>query len=504
MILSKSNFTATLTCPKAGWLNVHKKEVAASTSSVMKMGSEVGDLAMNYFGHYVEVPFGRRMSMVKKTNEFISVKNSIICEASFLVDDLFCSCDILKILDFDKKIVELYEVKSTTKIKDYHKMDIAFQVNVLTKSGYIVKKAGIILVNKDYEYKKNLAISKLFKVEDVTEEVSLICNDIDDKIAFVRSILDSEEEPTCCLSETCHNPYDCSYFDYCSGGTNDMSIFSLEGITFKKKIEFFNNGITSFCDVVKEKLKNPSFNISERALMQIKVALGEAPEVFDKEKVSEFLNTFKFPLYFLDYETIMDPVPKHKGIHPYEQVPFQFSLHMLTIDGTLTHEEFLAKASEDPRYASIKKLISSVGSEGTILAYNSSFERTVIKTLAEQYPKYKEELMNIYDRIEDLMIPFQKCWVYKKSFNGSYSIKKVLPGLFPGDPSLDYHSLDAVQNGTMAMNAYRSLPSLKKKEAEYLRYRLLRYCELDTFAMVKIFYYLRDKVNEEEKTIEIS
>ena len=115
-----------------------------------------------------------------------------------------------------------------------------------------------------------------------------------------------------------------------------------------------------------------------------------------------------------------------------------------------------------------------------------SFEKGVIKNLAKMYPDLSKALMNIHDNIVDLMVPFYNRDYYTKDMRGSYSIKYVLPALFPNDKERDYHNLDLIHNGSEAMNSFRNLGSLSKEEQEYVRDRLLKYCYLDTYAMVKI------------------
>jgi hypothetical protein len=190
-------------------------------------------------------------------------------------------------------------------------------------------------------------------------------------------------------------------------------------------------------------------------------------------------------------------VPKWEDVKPYSQIVFQYSLHYLKRKGgKLWHKEFLAPAGVDPRYAVAKQLCEDIPMNVTVLAYNMSFEKTVIKGLAELYPEFYTHLMNIRDNIQDLMLPFFNQWYYDSNFNGSYSIKVVLPTLYPDVPELNYHNLDEnVQNGAMAMEAYASMASMTdKNEIEKIRTALLNYCELDTFAMVKIWEFLKNIV----------
>lgn len=219
----------------------------------------------------------------------------------------------------------------------------------------------------------------------------------------------------------------------------------------------------------------------------------------DKKYIKEFLSNLYYPLYFLDFETYQQPIPLYDGIRPYMQIPFQYSLHYIEQEnGELLHKEFLAEADVDPRRKLAEQLIKDIPMNVCTLAYNMSFEKTVIKNLAELYEDLREHLMNIHDNIQDLMLPFINRKYYKKEMRGSYSIKYVLPALFPNDPSLNYHELDMVHNGSEAMNAYANLGKLPKEEQEISRNNLLKYCELDTYAMVKIWGHLKNVTKEVE------
>ena len=181
------------------------------------------------------------------------------------------------------------------------------------------------------------------------------------------------------------------------------------------------------------------------------------------------------------------PIPLYNYVSPYEQIPFQYSLHILYEDGKLVHKEFLAEPDIDPRESLAKQLIEDIPRDVCSVAYNMSFEKNVIKKLAEVYPDLREHLLNIRDNMKDLMIPFYKRWYYMKEMEGSYSIKYVLPALFPNDPSLNYKNLPLVHKGDEASNTYKDLGNHTKEEQETIRHGLLVYCELDTFAMVKIY-----------------
>ena len=123
-------------------------------------------------------------------------------------------------------------------------------------------------------------------------------------------------------------------------------------------------------------------------------------------------------------------------------------------------------------------------------AYNKAFECTRLAELAEQFPDLAAHLLNIRDNIVDLLVPFQSGYYYNRAMGGSFSIKSVLPAIFPDDPSLDYHNLEGVHNGSEAMSIFPKIKDMPPEEQEKARHNLLKYCELDTYAMVKVWQAL--------------
>ena len=122
-----------------------------------------------------------------------------------------------------------------------------------------------------------------------------------------------------------------------------------------------------------------------------------------------------------------------------------------------------------------------------VTAYNKAFECTRIKELADYYPDLAEHLLNIKENIVDLLVPFQSGWYYNRAMGGSFSIKSVLPAIFPDDPSLNYHNLEGVHNGGEAMTIFPKIKDMSPEDQQIARHNLLKYCELDTYAMVMVW-----------------
>lgn len=478
MNLSKSKYCKGIQCKKILWLDKNHPEEAEkiNNDSVLENGTKVGELAKELFGFHIDVKYSEDLnSMINDTKALLLNKNITITEASFKYENNFCSVDILK---KENNNFEIYEVKSSTEVSAIYIEDLSYQYYILTKLGYNVVKASIVYINSDYIREDELDIKKLFNIKDLTDIVSSKIEEIEKNIREICSYVDEKNEPYEDLDIKCFKPYDCPYFKYCSGFIKENSIFDIRRISAKKKIEYYKQGLYTF-----KQLEN---KISDNYKMQIDFELNNKEDYINVENIKEFLNSLTTPLYFLDFETYQQSIPEYKGVKPYDQIPFQYSLHYIE-KNELKHKEFLSEAGIDPRRKLAEQLVKDIPDNVCVLAYNMSFEKSVIKKLANIYPDLKEHLMKIYENIKDLMVPFYNKDYYSKNMKGSYSIKYVLPALFPNDEALDYHNLMQVHNGSEAMNAFASLPSLTKEEQNTLRSNLLKYCELDTLAMVKIY-----------------
>ena len=468
------------------WLKTYKPEVEEdlNNESIFENGRKVGEVAKGLFGKYYDIAFNEDLNkMINNTKKAIDKGYNVITEASFLYEDNFCSVDILKI---NEDGVEIYEVKSSTSINDIYLDDISYQVYVLLNLGYKVNKACIVYINNKYERYGKLELDKLFNIEDVTDIVYDKQEEVSLNIEKLNIYMMQKEEPDKKLGIHCVKPYDCPFFNYCSRSLGENNVFKVRGMTNGSKFKYYDIGICSFEDLLK-------VDINEKYRQQIEYTLYEKEDYIDIDKIKEFMNTLFYPMYFFDFETYQQPIPQYDGIKPYMQIPFQYSLHyLLKSDGRLCHKEFLAEADIDPRRSLALSLVRDIPMNSCVIAYNMKFEKMVIRDLANTYEDLREHLMNIHDNMYDLMIPFKDRDYYTKDMAGSFSIKYVLPALFPNDPSLDYHNLDLIHNGSEAMASFADLGTKSKEEQEKIRNSLLEYCKLDTYAMVKIFYKLRD------------
>lgn len=486
--LSKSKYCSAVQCPKMLWLKENKPDEFDSSvmnDAILEKGNEVGDLAMGLFGDFTEVPYGNRTEMINLTKKLIDDNVPVITEASFSYDGLFCSVDILKNLGNNQ--VEMYEVKSSTSIHDIYLDDVSYQCYVLKNLGFDVKKASLVHINRNYVRKGELDLEKLFVINDITDIAFSKQDEIADNISYLENYMSQTNEPDDDIGEHCFSPYDCGFFSYCTKHLPRPNVFDVAGANRSKKFDCYRKGIISFDDLLTCDV------FSGHQYKQIEHEVYGQPPFIDEKDIREFMKCLSYPIYFLDFESFQPVIPLFENSRPYDQIVFQYSLHYIeTEDGELHHKEFLAYPGCDPRRKLAERLCEDIPKDVCVTAYNMGFEKMCIKGLSELYPDLAEHLMNIHENIKDLMIPFRRKMYYDKAMEGSYSIKYVLPALFPDDPALDYHNLEGVHNGSEASATFSEMAKMDKKTLEEYRGYLLKYCGLDTYAMVKIWEKLKE------------
>lgn len=453
-------------------------------------GKVVGCLACEFFSGGRGVTFDPLdfADMAKTTKEWLEEGVETIYEATFIYDGVIVMVDILRqVLEG----LEIYEVKSSTDVEEIYLHDASIQQYVLEQLGYSVAKTHIVHIDKTYVRDDVLDLDGLFKIVDVTTETTAMQADIPQNLsAFKAYLADQDNEPPIDIGKHCNNPYECDAKNYCwkvQRNIPDYSIFNIFNLGSKKQVELYQQGIIEIAAIPND--------FSMTALQQQKVDNWKSRAVYiDKEQIRGFVDGLSYPLYHLDFETFQQVVPQWKGVSPYQQIPFQYSLHIEYEDGTLEHKEFLGEEGKDPRYELAHQLVEDIPADVTVLAYNMGFEKGVISKLAASFPELADHLLAINVNMQDLMVPFQKQYYVTPAMQGSYSIKYVLPALVP-EMEEAYKNLDGIHNGGEAMNAYASLHLVENEiEVQKIRNALLEYCKLDTLAMVEVLKKLKYEV----------
>lgn len=483
--ISKSQFLKGLQCPKALYLHKHYPELAAEISESQKAlfesGKEVGVLARGLHPGGVEVVFDAKnfARQLELTKEHIKNGTTIIYEPAFNYDGLFTKADILRKA---KNAWELNEVKSSTTIKEdaFYYEDVAFQYHVLKENGLSINKAYLVHINNEYERQGDIEIGKLFLINDVTKDVKDLQKQIIEQVKSQRKML-TGKTPKIEIGEYCSEPYECEFREHCWEHIPDDSVFDLKG-RGTMKFELYRKGIIHLKDIPPKVLPLP-------VQLQVDCALNKKC-LINKAAMKDFLDSLWYPLYFLDFETINPAIPLYDGSRPYQKVPFQYSIHYLEKEGSKPkHHEYLAEPNTDPRREIAKRLVEQIPKKACVLAFNMSFEKSVLNSLKAWFPEFSKGLDSIIKNLQDLMVPFKNQHYYSWQMKGSYSIKAVLPVLVP---ELSYEGLE-VSDGDMAMLAYNKMcESTEPTEVKAIREALLQYCRLDTLGMVRIVERLKE------------
>ncbi|HEC1777151.1 TPA: DUF2779 domain-containing protein [Campylobacter lari] len=498
MFFSKSRYTRGTQCAKSLWLKTYKDEVLSTpenTSDKFKTGNKVGDLACELFPNGVKIEFeGSSLNeKCEQTRKLLENNQEVIYEATFCYDGILIMIDILQntkdgmIINEVKSSTSLTKTPTSKVIKKTYIDDCALQYYVLSNLGYKIKQVNLIHLNNKYYRGDFLDINRLFKFNDITDKVIQNQEEVRKNLKYFEEILSKNEEPDIDIGTHCFDPYDCDGYKYCWVEQRNLceneNIFSIS--KSNKIFNLYRKNIINFKDI-----KDLS-TFTENQQIQIKASLNK--EIYiNKENIKKFLDTLTYPIYHLDFESFTQVIPEYRVVKSYMQIPFQYSLHIDYKD-KLEHKEFLSECGIDPRYELVRNLINDIPKDVCVLAYNASFEKSVIRNLALAFPEFSEHLLNIEKNIKDLMIPFQNKDYYHYKMQGSYSIKKVLPALIP-DMEQAYKNLGLIQNGSEAMKSFETMQNMDENERKALRQALLEYCKLDTLAMVKILKHLEELV----------
>ena len=490
--ISKTQFLHYLQCPAYFWLEKHKPEVVDRVAlsdfekQIIEQGVVVEEWARKLYpkGKLVST---RQLQAVDDTKTYLDAGETQIFQATFAADSLYAMVDILE-WDSENSYWIINEVKGTTSkdVKnEVHLQDATFQKIALERAGLAVGKVQLIELNKEFIKDGEIDPIDLLQKTDIGEEIEAMESDILLQIADAQKFLDpTSKQPICnCIYRS--RAYQCPTFTYCHPEVPGYSVHDIcrIGSSTKKLQEMIDNNWLSITDIPKD------FELSPTQKPQVHVT-NTNDVIIRKEAIRAELEGIEYPIYFLDYETYPAAIPVFDGCYPFQQVPFQFSLHILSEPtAKLVHKEFLARESDNPMQALATKLREAIGDTGSIIVWNKKFEGKCNEDLASIVPELATFLHGINNRFYDLMEIFSKQHYVHKDFRGGSSLKDVLPVLVP---DLSYKELE-ISDGGMACNAWKKMifNGLSASEAEDIAKNLLEYCKLDTLAMVEIWRALQ-------------
>ncbi len=487
-ILSKSDFLKYLQCPKYFWLHKHKPEVLGAQTldefaqQIIEQGNEVEVWARKLFPEGVMVESKREQAGVD-TKKLLEAGHQTIFQATFEADGFYAMVDVLT-WDEAGNYWVISEVKGTTskEIKrEEHCIDACFQKLVMEKAGSKVGQVNLLELNKEFRKDGEIIPKLLIQSTDITQNIEELSGNVEIQMSDALRLMQNSEEPRVCNCIYESRGNQCPAFKYCHPDVPDYSVHDIcrIGVSKKKLREMIDNDWLRIEDIPLD------YELSNTQQPQVHATItGE--NFIDTKNIHEELEKIEFPIYFLDYETYPSAIPVFDGCGPFQQVPFQYSLHILEEPGgKLEHREFLHIENTKPMEALAHQLRSDMGDTGSVIVWNKSFEGGRNTELAEAFPDLSEFLHGVNNRFYDLEDIFKAQYYVHKDLKGKTSIKSVLPVLCP---ELSYKNLN-IQNGGMACNSWKEMvfqmedQTQKNQVAEDLK----EYCKLDTFAMVMIW-----------------
>ncbi|MBK8503122.1 MAG: DUF2779 domain-containing protein [Saprospiraceae bacterium] len=492
MNITKSEFLKFRECDSHFWMLKHRPEIIEEkpisdfVQQIIDQGTEVELWARKRFpeGQLID---SWRADAIRDTQCALDSGVPILFQASFTADGIHARIDVL---ERTSEGFNIYEVKGTTasdKKDESHLWDAAFQKEVLIRSGHPVNQIFLIELNKEFRKNGEIDPDKLFVITNISEEIQKISNDVQRAISDAKHLLTQPEPITCdCMYKP--SAKHCPTFGHFHPQVPAYTAHDLYriGSSPKRLRSLIDDGLFGIAEIP------INYDLTPNQLNQVRVHNLDQP-IIKADLIEKSLAELEYPLYFLDYETYPAAIPVFEGCYPFQQVPFQYSVHIqYEPGGELQHCEFLHQDLSSPILAITQSLRENIGDAGSVIVWNKNFERKCNEDLAAVLPDDLDFLVGINNRFYDLADIFARQQYVDKGFKGKYSIKKVLPVLCP---DLTYENL-TIQDGGAACNAWKemifgemTLPSIMETVTA-----LLEYCKLDTLAMVKIYHSLNEIV----------
>jgi len=491
--LSKSRLLAYRQCERCLWLEIHRRdliEVSAQQQARFDAGHRVGELARQ-----LADPHGQGILFDAQRDGFEPVRRAStqalsgrrpLFEAGFAAQGAFVFVDLLLPERGTEEGVQgwrLVEVKSSGSVKPYHWDDLAVQVHVLRAAGVHLSSAAVACIDTRWPYPGGGDYAGLLRYEEGLEEAAARSTEVQGWIDGGLTVVGRADEPQVSMGDHCKSQFPCPFTAHCGQGQPQAlhPVRWLPRMQRKVLKEFLlASEATDMAEVPDELL-----NATQR---RVKQATLSGQTWFDAEGARRALAPPADTLRFLDFEAAAYPVPVWPGSRPYQHVPFQFSLHTRREDGQTGHDEFIDLSGDDPTEAFATRLVEVCGVAGPVFVYNVGFEGQVIARLAAHLPALEDRLRALRHRLVDLKQVTEQHY-YHPAQQGRWGLKSVLPTLGGG---LHHSQLSGVADGQMAVDAYLEATDLDTPQprVQELRQQLLKYCRLDTWAMVRLWGFL--------------
>lgn len=475
------------------WLKKHDKSklpiVTENLQALFDEGNTFEEYANKLFENSFRVGFTSYQSyltMPARTEYALSLDQDYILQGRIESGNTTCIFDTLQKIGTNE--YNLFEIKASTEVKDDHIYDLAFQTVTLENAGMKIRQIFVIHANREYVRNGDIEIEKITIKVDVTQSVR---DQIENTKVWIKEALRvalSKTPPD--FSPRYSKPNALSdwleIYHLIYPEKKENSIFRLTRLNPEMVGNLEDLGVEHIHEIPGD------FKLGEKQSLQV-AATKSNKRTVKKDQIKKFIASLEYPLYFFDYETFSSVIPAFDGTRPYQQVPFQYSIHLISEPGAkIVHKEFLHMEKSLPCLLLLQKLKADIGSRGSVIVWYENFEKSRNTELGQMFPEYENFLNDLNLRIVDLMTPFSQGWIVDKDFLGSASIKKVLPVLVE---DLTHKKLN-IQDGSQASRLWSEtvLGGKNASDKDKIMKDLVDYCHLDTLAMVKLYEFLKSAV----------
>lgn len=497
--VSKTDYLNWLTCPGYAWAVMHQPHLAPPEDDAARRKQLVGDaveaLARTRFPGATLIDADDPREAAELTRHAIDDGAETIFHATVITcRGLLAEADVLIRLADGWHLIE---IKSSSADPDRpngmvrkYLADISFQTLALAEAGIPISRSSLMHVNRRYRRNGRVSPAEALTTTDVTGYVAETSAATQEQVTRALATLQDEAHPAACDCHRTTRANRCPMFDHFhphipATGT----IYTISGIHRSTLIPAVDRGIVRLVDWPDD------LPLSPKQRRQVALA-RTGGEIVQKTPIRSLLDRLRFPLHFLDYETFQQPIPMWEGFAPHQQVPFQYSLHVIHEDGTTLHHGHLCtERAVNPVPPLVERLRQDMQDTGTVLVWNKTFEESRNREMASLLPRHASFLHEVNERMVDLADIVSKGWWLHPDFGGRWSLKSVLP---VAAPDLCYEDLD-ISEGTAAAELWMQCmiddeEALTRQERAAIIDALHEYSSLDTLALIRIWEHVQGLV----------
>lgn len=494
--VSKEDFLNWLTCPGYAWVTMHQPELSppedANARRKQLAGDMVESLARSCFPDATLIEANTVEEAGQLTHHALASEATTILNATFMTErGLFVEADVLV---REEAGWHLIEIKSTAGdparpngLIKKHLPDITYQTLALEESGLPISRCSLMHIHKHYRRNGKVQPDEALALTDVTSSVTNARADAAAGIDAALTCLQQQDTPAMCDCDRKTRAHRCDLFDHFHPGIpNADTIYHIAGIHRNTLLPAIDRGIINLVDWPDD------LPLSAKQQHQVQLARS-GEEIIQLDGIKRLLDILKYPLHFLDYETFQHPIPLWEGFVPQQQVPFQYSIHIVEEDGSMTHREYMCVTrGENPIPGLARQLREDMDDHGSVIVWNKAFEESRNREMAALMPGHADFLIDINERMVDLADVVSKGWWVHPEFGGRWSLKSVLP---VAAPDLRYDDLE-ISDGSTASELWTrcmvdDLDTVTDEERANIIAALSAYCSLDTLAMIRIWEHVQ-------------